>query len=106
MSASMVELSEIEVTFHLPEWVTDKKFWYNHRIYYDKSHIWAGQVKEDQYRSKIFDRLGNMASCSEYCDHPWGPWIKVKLGNPPHHMYREIGKVETQINNILREFKP
>jgi len=98
----MVQLTEIELTFTLPEWVTNKKFWWTERIYYGESHIWAGQVKEDKPRNYIFDRLFNMEGSSQFCDHPWGPWVSFKVENatPP-----AIQNVKTRLNNLLREFK-
>jgi len=98
----MVTLTEIEITFCLPEWVTNKEFWWIDRIYYDKSHVWAGQVKEDKHRSYIFDRIFMMEGLIEYCDHPWGPWAKFKVEDAS---VNTIIKCMDRLHNLLREFK-
>ena len=98
----MVQLTEIELTFTLPEWVTNKRWWWTERIYYDKSHVWAGQVKDDKYRNYIFDRIFLMEGLVEYCDHPWGPWAKFKVEDAA---FRTIKKYTERLENLLKEFK-
>ncbi len=98
----MVQLTEIELTFTLPEWVTNKEFWWTERIYYDQSHVWAGQTKEDKFRSYIFDRIFMMEGLIEYCDHPWGPWAKFKVEDAS---FRTIKKYTERLESLLREFK-
>lgn len=98
----MIELIEIKITFNLPEWILEKKWWWTERIYYGGSHVWAGQVKEDKYRNYILDRIGMMEGLTEYCDHPWGPWVTFEIPNaspPVIHNYKE------RLENLLKEFK-
>jgi len=95
----MTKILEMTITFSLPDWVG--RYDYTRRTYYDNSHQWKGQVKDDLLANEVCDILFKEMDYNEICLHPQGRWVKFEIDPKTNSVVAEAARLQYNLQEVL-----
>jgi hypothetical protein len=102
--SKLTGISDMTVTFWLPEWFPPDRKEYRKSFKYPTGHAWAGQVERTEYHNSAVDNLFRLGNVDEVCHVPGHGWITFKI-DPDKNMQKQIDDLRGKLERLLAQYK-
>lgn len=99
------EYCNTQVSFSLPDWVTDDRFEHCRHRFYGPGHAWEGQIESTDYPNQVQDGLHRLKEVTETCFHPMGPSVTAEFTVAPRFLPRAIDRFHAKLERYLSRFR-